>query len=518
MRRFRPDKYEVSPPVCERPGPKLDNPGACVAGIMADMPEISRPVRTRFAPSPTGFLHVGGVRTALFAFLFARQSGGQFILRLEDTDQKREVEGSDAHIIRTLRALGLTYDEGPDVGGPYGPYCQSKRLTSYRDWAHKLIEAGRAYADPYTPEELERFRGQAREEGKPFLYRNHRPVNPPTWDGTQPLRLKSEPKAYDWHDAVMGDLRSGPEGVDDFILIKSDGFPTYNFAHIIDDAEMRISHIIRGQEFLASVPNYLNLYEALGLERPAMATVPHILAPAGNKKLSKRDGAKDVLDYLKDGYLVEALINFIASLGWNDGTEQEMFSTQELIEKFSLERVQRSGARFDENKLIWLNGQWLRRLTPDELMERAADYWPSSAQNFPEDYRRSVLSLVHDRLKTLGDLQVVTSYFFEEPVPMLEMIAADKQLKKLSADETSALLEAAMTALHNTDFDEASLQAALNGLLVKTGQKPGVLFSLIRLAVSWAPFSPALNHTLSLIGKTSTLSRLEAAHAAIDPV
>jgi glutamyl/glutaminyl-tRNA synthetase len=269
------------------------------------------------------------------------------VLRFEDTDKKREVEGSREHLIKSLLTLGLEYDEGPDIGGEYGPYVQSERLASYQTWAQVLINASRAYADPYTPEEVQAFREQAQAAKQPFLYRNHRPENPPKWDGTTPLRFKSEPQDYAWHDAVMGDLHAGAEAIDDFILIKSDGYPTYNFAHIIDDHEMQISHVMRAQEFIASVPNYLNLYEALEFERPILATLPHILGPDGNKKLSKRDGAKDVLDYTRDGFLPEALLNFIASLGWNDGTEQEIFTRDELVAKFSLDRVQRSGARFD---------------------------------------------------------------------------------------------------------------------------------------------------------------------------
>ncbi len=241
---------------------------AVPCGILEDMT-----VRTRFAPSPTGYLHVGGIRTALFAWLVARQAGGQFILRLEDTDKNREVEGSAEHLIASLTALGLQYDEGPDIGGPYGPYRQSDRLDIYRAWAQKLIDADRAYADPYTPEEVQGLRDAATASKKPFLYRDHRPENPPVWDGSQPLRFKSEPKPYAWQDAVMGDLSTGPEVIDDFILMKSDGYPTYNFAHIVDDAEMRITHIIRGQEFISSMPNYLNLYEALGYDMaPAGAT------------------------------------------------------------------------------------------------------------------------------------------------------------------------------------------------------------------------------------------------------
>jgi glutamyl-tRNA synthetase len=472
---------------------------------------MSTPVRTRFAPSPTGFLHVGGVRTALFAWLLARQTGGSFVLRLEDTDQKREVEGSAEHLMKSLQALGILYDEGPDVGGDYGPYRQSDRLAIYKAWAQKLIDSGRAYADPYSADELQNFRDKAKQEKRAFLFRNHRPEQTAAWDGTTPLRFKSEPKAYEWHDEVMGDLSTGPEVIDDFILIKSDGFPTYNFAHIVDDAEMKITHIIRGQEFISSQPNYLNLYEALGVTPPVFATMPHILAATGGKKLGKRDGAKDALDYLADGILPEALMNFIASLGWNDGTEQEIFSRDELIQKFSLDRVQRSGARFDEQRLLWLNGQWIRRLSLDELFVRAAPFWSPDAAAAPEEKRRQVLALVHDRLKTLTELPLLTDYFFSEPLPNWHMTEDNKQLKKLSHIEMAELLMASIAALEASEFDAASIQTTLNQLLETTGQKPGILFSLIRLAVSWAPFSPALNDTLAALGKATTLTRLQKA-------
>ena len=472
---------------------------------------MSSPIRTRFSPSPTGFLHVGGVRTALFAWLIARQSGGSFILRLEDTDQKRVVEGSAEHLMKSLQALGIDYDEGPDVGGPFSPYRQSERLESYKEWANKLIEAGRAYADPYTSEELQAFREQAKNEKRAFLYRHHRPENPPVWDGTRALRFKSDPKAHAWHDEVMGDLSTGPEVIDDIILIKSDGFPTYNFAHIVDDAEMQITHIVRGQEFISSQPNYLNIYEALGLQHPIFATMPHIMAPSGNKKLGKRDGAKDVLDYLNDGITVEALVNFIASLGWNDGTEQEIFSREELVERFSLDRVQRSGARFDEQRLLWMNGQWIRRLDPDDLYERAMGFWPASAQTMEEARKKQILVLVQDRLKTLADIPLLTQYFFEEPTPNWLMINDSKQLKKFHRADLANILATASDALWASEFDKDSIQATLNDLLEATGQKPAVLFSIIRLAVSWAPFSPALNETLEALGKETTVRRLQKA-------
>jgi glutamyl-tRNA synthetase len=466
-------------------------------------------VRTRFAPSPTGYLHVGGIRTAVFAWLVARQNNGQFILRLEDTDKKREVAGSAEHVIKSLKALGLDYDEGPDKSGPDGPYRQSERLSIYKEWAEKLVVAGRAYADPYTAQEVQAFREAATYAKQPFLYRNQRPDAPPDWDGSQPLRFKAEPKAYTWHDAVMGKLSTGPEVIDDFVLIKSDGYPTYNFAHIIDDYLMNISHVIRGQEFIASVPNYLNLYEALAIEPPILATVPHILGADGQKKLSKRDGAKDVLDYIRDGFLPEALINFIASLGWNDGSQQEIFSRQELIDKFSLEHVHRGGAHFDERRLLWMNGSYIRRLPLDELYVKVTDYWPPEAHDFNDDYKKSVLQLVQERLKYLAELPELTNFFFVDLPLNPDLISNHKQLKKISPAELKTMLEQARQSLEASDFSVDDLTQKLNQLLEQTGQKPAVLFSLIRIATTQAPASPGLAESLTVLGKDRSLARID---------
>lgn len=468
--------------------------------------------RTRFAPSPTGFLHVGGIRTALFAYLVAKQNNGQFVLRFEDTDKKREVEGSREHLIESLTSLGITYDEGPDIGGSFGPYVQSERLDHYKKWAQKLIDQGRAYADPYTSEEIQSFREQAQKDKKAFLYRNHRPENPPTWDGTTPLRFKSEPKSYTYHDEVMGDITTSPEVVDDFILIKSDGYPTYNFAHIVDDAEMEISHVIRGQEFISSMANYLALYEALDIDRPIFAHMPHILKEEGNKKLGKRDGAKDVLDYIRDGYLPEALVSFIATMGWNDGTEQEVFTSAELIEKFSLDRVQRSGARFDEKRLLWMNGHFIRELNEDELYDCVDKFWPREAEQADERQKRQVLSLAQDRLKTLKDLPDLTRYFFEDPSVDMELIDSNKQIKKLDRTEMVNILTVTAEKLRAiNDWNAESIQDSLNQLLEETGHKPGVLFSLVRIVTTWAKFSPALPETLEVFGQETTLRRLNQA-------
>ena len=472
-------------------------------------------VRTRFAPSPTGYQHVGGIRTALFAWLVARHAGGQFVLRLEDTDTKREVAGADAHLMKSLRALGLDYDEGPDIGGPFAPYRQSERLDHYKIWAQKLIDKGRAYADPYSPEEVQAFREQAQAAKKPFLYRDHRPEHPPVWDGSMPLRFKSEPKAYDRHDEVMGDLHSGPEAIDDFILIKSDGYPTYNFAHIVDDAEMNITHIIRTQEFLPSVPNYLNLYEALEITPPLIATAPPVMGPDGKKKLSKRDGAKDVLDYIREGFLPEALVNFIASLGWNDGTEQEIFSRDELIQKFTLDRVQRSGALFDERRLIWMNGHYIRALSIDDLFERSREFWSAEAAGASDDFKRRVLGLVQERLKFFAELPTLTLFFFKDLPVDPKLWQEHKQLKKLSNDELRSLLEQSRAAIEPSSFDVDDLTKRLNDLLATTGQKPAVLFSLIRIATTQAPASPGLADTMAILGKETSLKRIDTMLASL---
>ena len=471
--------------------------------------------RTRFAPSPTGYIHVGNVRSALYPYLIAKQTGGDFILRIEDTDQARFVEGAEDLVLETLRWLGLDWSEGPDgkggEKGDFGPYHQTERREIYLKWAEKMIEKGLAYADPYTPEQVEEFRNQAKLEKRAFLYRDHRPENPPKWELGIPLRFKTpEIKRYTWHDAVMGELSAGPEALDDFILIKADGLPTYNFAHIIDDFEMGVTHVIRGAEYVASTPKYLSLYEALEITPPILAHVPHILAPAGNKKLGKRDGAKSVREYRDEGILPEAMLNFLAQLGWNDGTEDEIFSLKDLIEKFSLDRVQKSGARFDEQRLLWLNGQWIRRISQEDLFERVRDFWGENAKTSTEEYRREVLSLVFDRLKTLRDLPLASEYFFAEQKADLTMISANKQLKKLEKSEISKILNASIAKFETVEsWTDENLQNALNELLAETGQKPGILFQIIRICLTWAPFSPALNQTLRAIGSEESLKRLK---------
>lgn len=476
---------------------------------------------TRFAPSPTGYIHIGNVRSAIYPYLLARQNAGKFILRIEDTDRERYVEDATGLIEDILKWLGLEWDEGPIVGGEHGPYFQSERLPIYHEWVKRLLASKRAYLDPTPPEKIDEYRKKCALEKKPFLYRNFRPskLDFEFKEGV-PIRFLSEPKEYHWTDAVMGEMHAGPETEDDIILIKKDGFPTYNFAHIVDDAEMGVTHIMRGVEFLSSTPNYLALYEALGLKVPILVSLPHILAPTGNKKLGKRDGAKSATEYRDDGVLPETMLSYLACLGWNDGTEQEIYSKGELIEKFSLDRVQNSGARYDETKLLWLNGQWIRKIFDTQgakaLYDRTIGFWPEIADNADEDYKIKILSIIYDRLKVLSDLREMTTYFFKDPEIDMEFLKSNKFLKKISEAELEDLLKKTIIKLSDLDeWNEDVLRDTLNDLLIETGQKPAVLFSLIRVAVSFAPFSPALNLTLNVLGKNVTLARLNAVARSI---
>ena len=483
---------------------------------------------SRFAPSPTGYIHIGNIRSAIYPYLLAKKTGGKFILRIEDTDQARFVSGATDLILETLKWLGLDWDEGPVVGGTNEPYFQSQRKELYQKYALALMKKGRAYADPTPSEKIDEYRKSDNEKKIPFLYRNHRPSDSEleklskNWTEGTPIRFRSDPKPRSWHDEVMGDLSAGPEVQDDIILIKKDGLPTYNFAHIIDDFEMKITHVMRGVEYLSSTPNYLALYEALDFPVPKFVSLPHILAPTGNKKLGKRDGAKSVTEYRADGVLPEALLNYLACLGWNDGTEKEIYSKAELIDAFSLDRIQNSGARFDEVKISWYNGQWIRKLVAEEGIDafypRTLEFWGEEAKNFPDEYKKKVLGIIFDRLKVLSDLREMTAYFFAAPAINLDLVLGNKFLKKLSETELASLLELSVSELEKIpeeNWNAETLQNTLNSLLEKSGKKPAELFSLIRLALSFAPFSPALNLTLEVLGRETSLARLRAVKIAI---
>jgi len=368
-----------------------------------------QPVVTRFAPSPTGFMHIGSIRTALFAYLWAKKNNGTFILRIEDTDKDREVKGSIEHICESLKWLGINWDYGPDKPGSFGSCIQSERLDTYIDFAKKLIVNGYAYPDPYTAVEVEAFRKQAELNKQPFLYRNHRPATFDTWDGTKPLRFKvPEIKKYHWHDAVRGNLEAGEEALDDFILIKSDGFPTYNFAHIIDDLNMSVTHILRADEFISSTPRFLSLYEALGITPPIFVTLPPILREDHTKKLGKRDGAKDVLEYRREGYLPEAVLNLLALIGWNPGTTQELFTKEDLINSFEIGKIQRAGGSFNEEKLLWFNHQYISKLSSEDFAIKASTFLPEWLSTNSSVFKRSS-SILREKITRMDEITNIFS-------------------------------------------------------------------------------------------------------------
>jgi glutamyl-tRNA synthetase len=471
---------------------------------------IEKKVVTRFAPSPTGFMHIGGVRTCIYGWLWARKNHGTFILRIEDTDKKREVEGSIPHIIASLKWLGIDWDEGVDIGGPNAPYKQSERLDTYIKYAKILIDKGLAYADPYTEEEVENFRKKSQEEKKPFLYREHRPENPPAWDGTQPIRFKNITKRYKWHDMVRGDLEAGEEMLDDLVLIKRDGYPTYNFAHIIDDFLMGVTHIFRADEFISSTPNYLALYEALEIKRPEFVTLPPILGESGTKKLGKRDGAKDILDYEKEGYLPEAMFNFLAFIGWNPGSgdNREVLSRQEIIDSFEIEHIQKGGARFNEEKLDWINKEYIKLLPLPEVEKNILAY-------LPEPYKNpKLVSVVLERISKWSDVKDIVDrgelgWFLETPkVDKEKLIYKNVGLEKIS--ENLKLAEAAIVKLDENNFTAENIKESLMPIANSLPSR-GELLHPVRYALSGMDRSPDPFIIASIIGKNETLSRLQKA-------
>jgi len=485
-------------------------------------------VITRFAPSPTGFLHVGGVRTALYAWLFARKQGGTFILRIDDTDKEREVPGSIEHIVESLSWLGITWDNAEI-------YKQSEHLDLYRRYGEELLAAGKAYVDPYTEEELDSLRKRAEEEKRAFLFREHRPpsrgrsplrrgegpsaaAEATGWYGKRPLRFRvPELKRYAWSDVVRGALSAGEEALDDFILIKSDGYPTYNFSHIVDDIEMGVTHVIRGEEFISSTPRFLSLYEALGKKPPTYAILPPILGPDGKKKLSKRDGAKDILDYRKEGYLPDAVVNFLALLGWHPEDEREVMTREELTAAFSLERVQKGGATFDETKLRWFNHEHLKRLSDAEFLSRCTAFLKERGSPVPV-YLGKIAGLLHERFETLSAaasaLELGEFSFMEEIPPYDEHLLTKGAKAEIPviADhlkQTQALL----AGIEGDAFSASRIKDVLFPYATEKGRS-AVLWPL-RVALSGKERSPDPFTLAELLGKEETTKRIEVGIAKI---
>jgi glutamyl-tRNA synthetase len=467
---------------------------------------MSKSVRVRFPPSPTGYLHVGNIRSALFNYLFARHAKGTFILRIEDTDRERLVSDAITHIFDSLSWLGLTPDEGPGLPATAsGPYIQSERLKLYHQYADELLKKGELYKDFTSSERLTELRQEAQAKKQPFRFTKSMAQLEPVGDEPYVLRFHIKPgEDVIWQDAVWGEQHWQRAVLDDFVALKSDGWPTYHFANVVDDHLMSISHVIRAAEWIPSTPKHILLYEAFGWEPPTFAHLPTVLGP-DKAKLSKRHGAKNVLEYRDAGYLPEALVNYLASLGFNDGTTKEIYTEAELIKAFTLDRVQSSPAVFDAERLDWINGLYIRQLSLNELYKRCEGFWPPSAAKQDAIYKKRVLALVQERLKYLAELPALTNFFFTDPVIDTKLLP-----KQLEAATTRKIISDLIATLQESDFSEADLEKRLRGYVEEQDLKIGQVFGLIRVVITGQTAAPGLFETLHVLGKQASLWRLQA--------
>jgi len=498
---------------------------------------MSRPVRVRFAPSPTGPLHIGGVRTALFNYLFAKKHGGTFYLRIEDTDQNRFVEGAEEYIVEALNWLGIPFDEGVGKNEKFGPYRQSERKEIYNQYAQQLIDSGWAYYAFDTPEALDELRKADEAAGKTFIY-NH--ANRGTLDNSLNLsgqevqkriangehyvvRFKTPvDETLHLNDIIRGDIKFETNLLDDKVLYKSDGMPTYHLANIVDDHLMETSHVIRGEEWLPSMPLHELLYKAFGWEAPKFAHLPLILKPVGNGKLSKRDGDKlgfpvfplewktaegTSMGYREQGFMPEAVVNFLALLGWNPGTDQELFTLDELVQLFDLERVHKAGAKFDPEKNKWFNHHYFQLADNGVLAKGLSHQLLEKGINKPIEVVEKVVGLVKERATFASELWNLSDYFFVTPTSYEEKAVA-KQWKP----ETGAILKELAIVLENTlDFSPSHLERVVKAWIEEKGLGMGKVMPPLRLALVGDLKGPHLYDIMEIIGKEETVSRINNA-------
>jgi len=486
------------------------------------------PVRVRFAPSPTGPLHIGGVRTALFNWLFARHHGGKFILRLEDTDQKRTVPGSAEHLMEALRWFGLDYDEGPDIGGPFAPYVQSERLELYQQWAKWLVEHDHAYPCYCSPERLKQVNEEREKRGESPGYDRHcrnltaaeRAAKEA--EGITPvIRFKMPLDGQTVvRDFIRGEVVFENALQQDAVLLKSDGFPTYALAHVVDDHFMEITHIMRSNEWLPSSPLHWQLWDAIGWKRPHYAHLPVLLNPNGKGKLSKRhsgftqDGRQVLVlakEFIDAGYLPEAVINFLTNIGWSMGDDSEFFPVEKAIESFDLSRVNPADSVYPIEKLDWLNGMWIRALPVEELAQRLRPVLEKAGLEVNVDVLLKVTPLVQTRIKTLNDVVEMAGFFFrEEFIPPAS--PQDLVQNKMDVDSTLNALELAYDHLAGVQtWTHDNLEASMRALAEELGLKVGQLFGSLRTAVTGQQVSPPLFESMEIIGREESLRRIKLA-------
>ncbi len=478
--------------------------------------------RVRFAPSPTGHLHIGGARTALFNYLFARHTGGVFVLRVEDTDRERSTGEAVRHIIDGMRWLGLDWDEGPEIGGDHGPYFQTERLDIYKKYADKLLASGKAYWCFCTPEELAAKREAAQKAGQPPKYdRTCRDMT------TEEASRRSQAGAtcvvrfampatgeIVIKDLIKGEVRFQAGLLDDFVLMKSDGMPTYNFAAVVDDFSMEITHIIRGDDHISNTPRQILLYEALSFGMPPeFAHMSMTLGPDG-ARLSKRHGATAVIDYKAQGYLPDALVNYIAFLGWSPGTTQEIFTRDELIKEFTLERVGKSANIFDYEKLNWMNGEYIRKMPLDTLLPMVTPYlmergYVSDNESDKESaYVKDVVSLEQDRLKVLTEIADMTSFFFKDDFPY----DAAAWQKIMTQDHVPSYLDNLGMNLKTIEpWAAEAIEAMMRKMAEARGLKTAQAFHPLRVSVSGRMQGPSLFHMVEVLGRDRVIARINKA-------
>jgi glutamyl-tRNA synthetase len=478
-------------------------------------------VRTRFAPSPTGALHVGSIRTALFAWLFARHNSGSFILRIEDTDIVRKVEGAVEAIVESLRWVGLDWDEGPEVGGDYGPYIQSQRLGLYQEAARRLVEQGDAYYCYCSPERLEELRAeQVRRKQPPGYDRLCRELSDEERkqkenEGITPVvRLKTPITGQTgFHDIIWGDVTFNNRTLEDLVLLKSDGYPTYHLANIVDDHAMKITHVLRAEEWISSTPYHVLLYGAMGYQPPEFAHLPMLLGH-DRSKLGKRHGSVSITEFREQGYLPEAMVNFLALLGWSLDDKTELMTRQELIDNFTLERVSKTAAIFNQEKLDWMNGVYIRNLDPEDFLQRSLPFLekglpPDVPRPLSVDYVRQIMPLVQERVKTLAGIPELTRFFFTD---RLEYETDSLITKDMTAESTRHALEIARQRLEGLPaFDAESLEGMLRPLAVELELKTGQLFGTLRTAVTGQAVAPPLFQTMAVLGKETCLECIDLA-------
>lgn len=482
-------------------------------------------VRTRYAPSPTGVPHVGNIRTALFSYLLARRHGGQFILRLEDTDRTRLVPDSIPKISESLHWLGLDYDEGPDIGGPYGPYTQSERLDQYQAAARRLIEQGDAYECWCSSERLDAIRAEQQRLKQPPQY--DRRCREPAGQAEAKREAEADGRAavvrfktpregtVTLEDPIHGSTPFDVATIDDFVMLKSDGFPTYHLAYIVDDEAMEITHVIRGDEWIPSAPRHLLIYRALGIEPPVIAHAPRILGPDG-AKLSKRHGATSVFEYRDEGYLPDALFNFLGLIGWSLDDKTEIISKAQFIEHFSLERIVKNPAIFNAEKLQWMNGVYIREVVPEpELVAMfagrlEADFPTHIPRPIDRELVARIAPLIKERVKLLSEVPGYCDFFFTDNLAWSKDDLLGKPYATRPGDAKTAL-QAVAKSTGEVEWTHDAIEAALRALAHEVGAKAGDLFSLVRVAVTGKRVTPPLFESMEILGRERCLERLNQA-------